>query len=1169
MQSIYIKEIELDNFKSFKKKIVIPFHPGFTTISGPNGSGKSNILDGILFALGLSTSKSLRAERLPDLINNSNGRHEAQVTVRLGIVNRKNGGDLSSTNLEISRQIKVGKSTYHSLYMVNGKIVSLSEVHEKLAELNISLEGSNIVMQGDVTSIIAMSPTERRKVIDDLAGVAEFDRRIEAAHEELLQADRYIEQSAIILEEIAHMLKRLTDEKDQALTYQKLRDRKEELETTLLLAKLSESQKGERELQRQIEGLQRKKGRFTADLAKAKEELRELQKSLTDEYRQKLEEAEDRRISLLQALEGIKGKKVGEGSWLERLYTQLKREEATLSETQLKIEKGTERLSQLLLEIEKIKEEREKAEQVVFRYTYDLKSIQEEMDRVNQEYAGLSQSYFETKSDVAARKAERESLEARQKMLSASTDEIQSELASTARQERILLDQIKGLRNREGELKTLRSRQESQLQEVISLIEKVKEELEGAKSDLEASEISLKKLYRDFTDLEAKRRAFSESDLGEAVQVVLASGIEGIHGTVAQLAEFPQEFEVALEIAAGARLRHIVVENERVGIKIIDHLKRKGAGRVTLLPLNKINAQLTLKRLSIEGVIDYAINLIRYELLYKSIFTYVFSDTLIIKDLEVGRPLIGKYRMVTLDGDLLEKSGAMTGGSIPKSFGALSLARIRELRALYEKGERKVADQKRLVQKKEEELSKLRLESSTLEKGIAQASLESDHLASQIQSNEGQISGLKQKAASLRNKLGSLIREENALARKGEETEASLEPLEAKLKELEEILAKSPLSALSERVALLDRQKEEAEQSLRSLADQYNRKELERSLRANEVGESKRQAIELQRAIERLKGEVAAHQEIIVHLEEEQVRLESQLEASLAEVTLLKGEGAGLQEKLRELSKAETDLIWQIDRADSQIDLAEEKLQGVREEIEKLREGLSQHPRFQSSLPLERKPQEIEGEIRQIEGEMLKLEPVNMRAIKEYDETFNRSVELKKKIETLLQEKGMIVERIEEYGSRKRQVFLETFEKVNEEFQKVYSELSGGYGKLTLDDPENPFDGGLSIKAQPAYKKMERLEALSGGEKSLAALAFLFALQTVLPSSFYILDEVDMFLDGYNTQALSKMIRRQSQETQFIVISLRRSMIESSHRTVGVTQTKGGETQVTGISMSL
>jgi chromosome segregation protein len=1162
-----IKELEIDNFKSFKQKTVIPFLNGFTTISGPNGSGKSNIIDCILFALGLSTSRTLRAEKLPDLINNNNQRKEASVKITF-----EDESDPGVT-FDIRRKIKIGSNGYTSTYYLNGHVSTLTEVHDTLSKYNVAPGCYNVMMQGDVTGIINMGPTERRKIIDELAGVTEFDRRIEQATKEIDTVQDRIERSNIILTEIDTRLEQLSSERETALKYQKIKDERQQYINQISLVKYTELKKSINLTQENITESIKEKNNTEKELQLLESKIDEAQAFLDELNKQVKIKGEDQQISLTKQSEALKGeifrkeqsieysqKQIEENNrTVEKAYSEINKLKENIDDTQLKIENKQEQYQLIEKQLEKEKEELSK----LIEESGDLtKAAQDFIEKRNQLKKELEKAEDE-QSRLYREKLKWDDILERNKN---ELKEIEATLNSSGNDKSTLKEQKALL---EKEIQYLHEEKEAceiQLKNTIS-------EMEALKAKITEIETNINKNYRRLMQLEANKKAAESSNMDRPIEIILNSGIPGIHKTLSQLGKVDKEYSVALETAMGSRMKCIVVDNEHVGGEAIEYLKEKKAGRATFLPLTKIRAYPVRNSLpDINGVIDFAINLIDFNHTYETVFQFALGETLVVDSVNTAKQLMGKYRMVTLDGSLIEKSGAMTGGSNYKSnikFASDYDDELKEytyvLQQLNTKKESISIQLKELERKSE----RIRQTYSDTLNQLHRKKLDLQNTETTLKNIDSTTQNRAIRLDEIKTKLADSEIQKNSIIDELETINNKIESLQEEINTVDSSIPEDKLKQIDELTGNIEYQIKTLEIKLQNLDAEMKKMAMEK--------EFKQQSLDYQ-------------QDKIEQCKNDNVKLESQKYVARNEIITMQGkvdelnkEISSLSEELKELQKERDAAAKNLFDIDKTIEHSKHSIQRINETItaytQRKRELLSQFSQLKQELQeknidyshakeLNITTDEINKLIERLTRRMESLEPVNMLAIKEYDDVYTRKNELSERMHTLTSEKEELHTRLNGYESMKRQAFMTTFENVNIHFKEIYRDLSDGEGYLVLENPEDPFKGGLTIEARPRGKKLLRIEAMSGGEKSLTALAFVFAFQRYLPAPFYAFDEVDMHLDGINVEKLAQMIREQASNTQFIVVSLRKPMIEKANRTVGVTQKKDGTSKVTGVAIS-
>ncbi|MEB3268726.1 MAG: AAA family ATPase, partial [Leptolyngbya sp.] len=719
---MHIRCVELSHFKSFGGTAEVPLLPGFTVISGPNGSGKSNILDALLFALGLASSKGMRADRLPDLVNQSHlGRRstaEALVTVTFDITDvppellmaedeasppldlAGNGttataadaadddGDgqgkvvpLPTTPREwrVTRRLRVtSQGTYTSNYYINGEPCTLTELHEQLQRFRIYPEGYNVVLQGDVTSIISMNARERREIIDELAGVAAFDRKINQARDKLEVVREREERFRIVEKELITQRERLAQDRLKAEKYQRLKGELH-LRSQWEAVRLWQSQ------QHQVQAVRQHIQQETQAAATLAQEIDTLTATL-----------ETTRTTLATLSARVKA--LGEEDYLA-LQSRLATQEAELR--------------QLERQAQTLQGEQETTAAALRQAQIDLQTQQQTLARLTEERSILTQGEL-----VALRQAQaaaQQALAEKRNATSAIASASQAWVAEQTQRRRQIEGLLATLEPQRAEQVRLQERVSQLTQQIADLqttlqglmaemaqqgasepgavptaaegrVQALAQALATAEQELQLQRDTQQRLLQEQRDkqrqldrLEAQTQAMQESQGTQATQLLLDSGLSGLHGLVAQLGRVDPRFQLALEIAAGGRLGHLVVDSDRVAAQAIDLLKRQRAGRATFLPLNKIRAPKFTpipdwKRP--DGLINYAVDLIDCDDRYRTVFAFVFGGTAVFETLAAARAHLGQFRMVTLDGELLETSGAMTGGSLSQRRGQLHFGTV-------------------------------------------------------------------------------------------------------------------------------------------------------------------------------------------------------------------------------------------------------------------------------------------------------------------------------------------------------------------------------------------------------------------------------------------------------------------------------------------------------------
>ncbi len=1179
--------------------MTIPLEPGFTVVTGPNGSGKSNIMDGVLFCLGLATSRGMRADRLPDLVNSgvlkAGKSAETAVSVRFdlsdwqpdaaeeGLEAPEEGPWIRADQQEwtVTRKLRVMPGgSYSSSYFADGEPCNLQQLQTQLRRLRVDPEGSNVVMQGDVTRIVSMSNRDRRGLVDELAGVALFDSRIEQTRKKLDDVQERQERCRIVEQELLVSRQRLERDCAKARTYQELRQKVHLGRQQELVLAFEAAQQGLVDLQGRQKQLAEKELEDAEQVSQSEQAVAKAAVHLQTLQEEVKALGEDKLLSVQAELAGLDT----QSRELERQATlhqeegerlQGLRHDFTSRRQQLRHEGKTLADDPNRLELESAEQSCKSSEAAV-----------EVSRRRLGDVAGRSGAWLDLQRQRSAR---RKDLQSNLSPLQQEQQQLQERLQQSGeRLQELTLEQ-----QRDGNTDQQVQGQLDQLeQEWQTLLQNISEQKQSLQQNAESLAIQQRtrsrleqeqtRLEREIAKLESRREALHESRGTGALRLLLESGLDGIHGPVAQLGEVAEKHRLALEVAAGARLGQVVVDDDRIAARAIELLKSKRAGRLTFLPLNRIKApgsgSAALARgrrpdgsANGAGLIGRAVELVQFQAIYKDVFAYVFGETLVFSSLDAARQELGRSRAVTLDGELLERSGAMTGGSFSGRSSGLSF------------GSSSDGDEAEPLRRRLLELGETLLACRREEARISQAL---EQIRPRLKELEQRQAALVAERNAARRSHGPLLERSSERAQRLSQLQNSQKQEQQRLLELNQLL-----KPLTEELQTLEQQEHEAQSNDDAAAWQGLQADLEAADAALELARNKRDQLlaaqrERQLAIERLgdqqkglEAEEARLQEAVGALSAAHGEWRKQQEELQLRRTTLETQQQELQSRFGEQRRARDAAEASVAELRQKLQQAQWNLERLRQDrqslAEELRSGAVRLQELEQSLPdprpeipAERREaglEALQNELMQLQQRMEALEPVNMLALEELEQLDQRLGDLGERLEVLSQEREELLLRIETVSTLRQEAFMEAFEAVDVHFREIFASLSEGDGHLQLENPEDPLEGGLTLVAHPKGKAVRRLAAMSGGEKSLTALSFLFALQRFRPSPFYALDEVDSFLDGVNVERLAALIARQADQAQFMVVSHRRPMIGASGRTIGVTQARGAHTQVVGL----
>ncbi len=1182
--------------------MAIPLEPGFTVVTGPNGSGKSNILDAVLFCLGLASSRGMRAERLPDLINSAMLRAgkaaETVVSVRFDLSDWR--PDEAEAGLEapeegpwikpgqrtwtVSRRLRVAPGgTYASSFSAEGVPCNLQQLQTQLRRLRVDPEGSNVVMQGDVTRIVSMSARDRRGIIDELAGVALFDSRIEQTRGKLQEVQERQERCSIVQQELLVTRQKLERDCAKARTYQDLRQRHHSgrLQEQMLAYEAAET--GLRELERRQSTLTTQQDEQRVAIAAEQELLVAAAKDLEALQAEVKALGEDQLLAVQAELAGLEAsgreltrqseKHQNEAEALQRQRQELAAQQSELRRQQQELNASSDDAALQRSEIAC-----REAEAAVELSRRRLGEVAGRSGSWLEEQRQRSQQRQQLGETLSPLQGELQQLGERLRQNIERQTELSAERQGEAEASQSASEQLEGAEHEwQRLLQELKQNQRrlQELAEALGLQQRTRSRLEQEQAQLE----------REIARLDSRRETLQESRGTGALRVLLEAGLEGIHGPVAQLGEVEERYRMALEVAAGGRLGQVVVDDDRIAARAIELLKQRRAGRLTFLPLNKIrgggassgSGAAALQRSGgpsgsgAAGLVAKAVDLVRHEPVYAEVFRYVFGDTIVFSDLGSARRELGRCRAVTLDGELLEKSGAMTGGSLQQRGSQLSFGSSQEgddaeplRRRLLELGESLVAC-RRQESELGQKLETLRPELQRQQQ--RQAALEAERSAAQRA-----LAPQQQRQQQLNERLAQLANAIDTDSKRQAELKALITPMQQQLTALEQTEANAQASGDAARWQGLQQELEAADAALAAARQQRDNLlaiRRERALVAERLT-SQLQALtgDEQRLVQAVQGLVAERAQWKERQQADQQKRQ-ELEARQGELQTRFGERRRARDaaeaQLAGRRQALQQRQWELQRLGEELQALVEEQRSGRLRLEQMEREL---PDPRPEIPEEVRENGLEAlqaELRSLQQRMEALEPVNMLALEELDQLEQRLADLEERLDVLSKEREELLLRIETVATLRQEAFMEAFTAVDGHFREIFAGLSDGEGHLQLENPEAPLEGGLTLVAHPKGKAVRRLAAMSGGEKSLTALSFLFALQRFRPSPFYALDEVDSFLDGVNVERLATLIANQSGDAQFLVVSHRRPMIAAATRTIGVTQARGAHTQVVGL----
>ena len=1163
----------MENFKSFGGKLVVPLMEGYTAVTGPNGSGKSNITDAILFVLGPKSSKAVRAGKLTDLIfDGGKSKGKAPFTkVSLVFDNTDRIMPWDDDTVRLTRFVKLSDNgtDYSSYFYVNDRKSTMSEFDSLLTKARISADGYNMVQQGDVTRIAQMGGIERRRIIDAISGIASFDADIEKARGERAEAETNLDRIGIIVEELSHQVDRLARDREDARAYLDAQARLEMAKAQYTHRRLQIEQSKYRSVSDQIEKLE---GRIDSDRA-AKADL-EVQRSAKEQEISAKEEEIASKIGpeYRELKERIEAAKVD-------LATKKDRKEA--AEMDLEEQSGfrTNFEDSIARNNAMVVTLRQNREDLVSKQAED----ESRMEAARREESEISEAIADTGGEQKELQKELERVEAD---FDACSAELRSSQGRLAKAEATSEEAHTAFANLDDRLQTI----DFEIKDAKWSIEQLKAEagpstedfgnriLEAKRreSELEKQESELDAAYRridaEYNSLQAEKKVSERMNRGSAaVEAILAlrnrGEMKGIHGTIQELATVDKGFETALSVAAGGKMQAVVVDNDQVAADAISYLKKEKLGRVTFLPLTKMMGGKPRAKaiMSVKDSEGYAIDLIDFDQKYYNAFWYVLGDTLVVRDMDTARRIMGGIRIVTMGGELIEASGAMVGGNISQQsmlkFGAASEDKLAETGERLRKAADALEDVRRKLREVRDEI-----------RGIDD---EMRKVSSGAMEQREQMAQLKGRVTELEKTRSSASAEMKAVRQRVSDADAELESARTAFGDVSE-----RLSALTEtRTGIKNRMAEIApvdlQNRIQAVRDRIYKLKEEISDNKLQIGGIDTEIAGYGKQNESLQMQLDS---VIRAIEDDQRTIEENtalMQRARIDLDALRSIEAEMEGGIEDLRNQKDALVAEKYRLDSEIREKSKDIENTAATLESFKAQSIQLEASVAQLKSEVDAIEIEVElpipseeeirrtIRAQESAIAKLGNVNLRSIEEYDEKKARLDGLNAEVESLNRHIKELDDLMSSLTSKKKGLFMQSYNAVNENFKSIYAQLSGGgEAYMGLENEDDPFIGGLMINAKPRNGKMLRLEALSGGEKSLTALSFIFAIQEHQPSPFYVLDEVDMFLDSVNAEMVARRVKESSAKAQFIQVSLRKVTLALADHLIGVTRPPSGISRV-------
>ncbi|WP_067729324.1 chromosome segregation protein SMC [Oceanobacillus damuensis] len=1179
---MYLKRLESVGFKSFAERINVDFVPGVTAVVGPNGSGKSNITDAIRWVLGEQSAKSLRGSKMEDIIFQGSDTRKALNVAEVTLVldNQDKRVPLDYEEVSVTRRVyRSGDSEFY----INKQSCRLKDIIDLFMDSGLGREAFSIISQGKVEEILSSKAEERRTIFEEAAGVLKYKQRKKKSEYKLAETQENLNRVEDIVHEIEQQINPLEEQAKNAKRFMELKERLKKKEISYLITEIEQIYTEWQMLLHELEDDKTAEANKKTAIQKREAEL-EKYKQGTLRLDSEIEVLQENLLKATEQLEKYEGKKQLLDERSKHFGENKEKLEQQQEETVSKIDEAKKILEFERKKLADLQDERkrtnEKATQLEAQLTMSKESISDQIEE-------LKSDYIEFLNKQAAKRNEKQSIAQQLQQINGKKDK-QSEkfqdLITLREQLTVKLDELQSAFNVK----------ENQFTDKETLIKKTKKDLQAERNHFQDSQAKLYKGYQYIENLKSKKEMLEEmkedfQGFFHGVKAILKAReekrLENIDGAVIELIDVSKDYITAIETVLGGQAQHIVVQDDRAARNAIAWLKKTNNGRATFLPLSSIQERFISKDIlhKIEtrpGYIGIASELVKTSNAYQKAVNHLMGHVIIARTLknanEIAAIVNRRFRVVTLEGDVVNPGGSMSGGAQKKTNQSLFTRekdlqdmtdRLKEFNEKALQFESMVKKRKNNVKELEDRLSSEEIKLSALQNELQELRSEYKQVEMKLSSINDNLSiydldkkqfvqdsqeliaretALTDELTTIKNQLEAIQKEIDTLSNQDEKYKENKEIMQSDLHKFQITLAEQ-----EERVKYQREKTNVVQQQLNSLEEQYekNDNELRNML---EFENSEETEADMDQMILTAKTEKESSTEKIQQLREERVKQTQHVQEIEKE---LKEENSTHQKFLQAIQQKEV----KVNRLDVEL---ENRLNHLQTEYTITYEKAKQH--YDKVEDIE----EAKSAVKQLKLSIERLGTVNLGAIDEYERVSERYSFLTEQRNDLVEAKQVLYQVIAEMDEEMENRFDATFTKIKDEFAVVFTQLfGGGHAELKLTDPKNLLDTGVDIIAQPPGKKLQHLGLLSGGERALTAIALLFAILRVRPVPFCILDEVEAALDEANVARFAKYVKLYSDSTQFIVITHRKGTMEEADVLYGVTMQESGVSRLVSVRL--
>jgi chromosome segregation protein len=1183
---MFLKRIELFGFKSFADKTEMEFVTGITAVVGPNGSGKSNISDGIRWVLGEQSAKSLRGGKMEDIIFAGSDARKAVNYSEVSLTLDNGDGALPLEYNEVTVTRRVHRSG-DSEYLINKQPCRLKDITELFMDTGIGKEAYSIIGQGRIEEILSTRSEDRRGIFEEASGIVKYKSRKREAQKKLDETEQNLLRIHDLVTELEDQVVPLRKQSEKAIHFKALKEQLKTKEISMYVHNIEQIHSSWTEANGKLERLQQEQlglstvvSKHDAHLEKDRQQLRELELELDQLHESMLQISED-----FEKCEGygevLKERKRNLEQNKRQLEESIAVQDARIGTLTQEEAEFRSRAAALELQLADLRALIAKEEANLLGVAGGAVADAEET--LKGELLEVLSSMAQHRNEIRYAAQQQETLQRRMERISedetkwleqqARLDERRSELAQALEATLARLEQARSRSLAESEQTKAISQS---LEEVTMAIRKWEQKLDSHESRRDTMK-EMQEALDGF--MQGVKEVLKASRRGN-------SGISGVHGAVAELIRVPERIEMAVETALGGALQHIVMEDEKSARTAIGFLKQRQLGRATFLPLDVIRGRQVPehdKRTAetVDGFVGVAAELVSSDSRYEAIVNNLLGNVLLAETLEQANRIASKcqyrYRVVTLEGDIVNAGGSMTGGSLHKK-GASLLGRQRQIDVL----DQEIADARRRVEQLRDKLSDLRKEHSIRTHNIEELRAQAEQSRIEEQQIRAELQQLQNEAKHLDEQRQLYSADKSTHMTEQKDIQAAAAAAELRLEQL--IIDEA---RLQEAIRMAEERRKASESAKEELQGQLTDIKIAAAKTDQERLSFEDQSARVRADIERAKQELVGLRSLSAQQEEELARHSVETVQQIEQLNhlRLKKQECAEQTDLKRSARAQR--IVELDQGESETKEQRAQLRQVEEqmrqteiaanrldvELDNLLRKLSEEYELSFELAKEQYPvpEDVIGtqnEVRDIKRQIAALGEVNLGAIEEYERVKERYEFLSAQKDDLIEAKTTLYQVIKEMDDEMSKRFKATFEAIRGHFVVVFAKLfGGGRADLVLVEPDRVLDTGIDIVAQPPGKKLQNLQLLSGGERALTAIALLFAILQVKPVPFCVLDEVEAALDEANVSRFAQYLREFSGLTQFIVVTHRKGTMEEADVLYGVTMEEGGVSKLVSVRL--